>query len=477
MSENKNSWPNVELGKIAGLITKGTTPTTLGHQYQPEGIPFIKVENISNSGIKTSTVHQYISIEAHQDLKRSQFRENDVLFSVAGTIGKTALVTSKDIPANTNQAVAIIRDYNRALTPHFLRYQLKFLASTIKESNERGGAMKNISLGDLRSSKVTIPPLAEQKVIADKLDTLLAQVESTKSRLERIPTILKRFRQSVLSSAVSGKLTKDWRKENDYTELTLLLPKSNKVIMVPSSWANGTLKSSCKIISGNAFKSGDFIDVNDVPVIKISNVQYGEFEIKNQQYLPNEFLEKHENFRVFEGDLLMALTRPITNDTLKICRYPNHQKTGLLNQRVAKFVFRNEKEKAFFEFLFQSDYFKSQVVENLSETLQPNLSPRSLQSFNVSIPPIPEQQEIVQRVEKLFSYADRIESQANAALDRVNNLTQSILAKAFRGELTADWRTANPDLISGENSAESLLARIQSERAVQQSVKKKRRKP
>jgi type I restriction enzyme S subunit len=76
-----------------------------------------------------------------------------------------------------------------------------------------------------------------------------------------------------------------------------------------------------------------------------------------------------------------------------------------------------------------------------------------------------EQTEIVRRVEELFTFADKVEAQVNAAQARVNNLTQSILAKAFRGELTAEWRAANPELISGDNSAESLLKRIKAERA------------
>ncbi|MCU7999865.1 hypothetical protein [Shewanella sp. SM95] len=70
------------------------------------------------------------------------------------------------------------------------------------------------------------------------------------------------------------------------------------------------------------------------------------------------------------------------------------------------------------------------------------------------------------------SCADKVEAQVNAAQLRVNNLTQSILAKAFRGELTADWRTANPELISGDNSAEALLKRIKAERAKLKPVKK-----
>ncbi|CAJ1822469.1 hypothetical protein LGKMAHEF_04246 [Aeromonas salmonicida] len=92
------------------------------------------------------------------------------------------------------------------------------------------------------------------------------------------------------------------------------------------------------------------------------------------------------------------------------------------------------------------------------------MNKKYLESYPILIPPLDEQTEIVHHVEKLFAFADSIEQKTNAARERVNNLTQSILAKAFRGELTADWRAANPDLISGENSAEALLEKIKAER-------------
>lgn len=88
---------------------------------------------------------------------------------------------------------------------------------------------------------------------------------------------------------------------------------------------------------------------------------------------------------------------------------------------------------------------------------QKGISGKDIKSQVVLLPPVKEQAEIVRRVEQLFAYADTIEKQVNNALARVNNLTQSILAKAFRGELTAQWRAENPDLISGENSAAALL--------------------
>lgn len=99
-----------------------------------------------------------------------------------------------------------------------------------------------------------------------------------------------------------------------------------------------------------------------------------------------------------------------------------------------------------------------------------------LMNLEFELPSLEEQTEIVRRVEELFAFADSIEQKTNAALERVNNLTQSILAKAFRGELSADWRAANPDLISGDNSAEALLEKIKAEREANKNANKEKKK-
>ena len=125
-------------------------------------------------------------------------------------------------------------------------------------------------------------------------------------------------------------------------------------------------------------------------------------------------------------------------------------------------------------------FFESQKVRFFSENArggaQPFLSLKVLNGLPLALPPIQEQAEIARRVDQLFAYADTIETQVNNALERVNNLTQSILAKAFRGELTEQWRKDNPDLISGENSAEALLEKIKAERAAAKPVKRGRKK-
>lgn len=105
---------------------------------------------------------------------------------------------------------------------------------------------------------------------------------------------------------------------------------------------------------------------------------------------------------------------------------------------------------------------------------KPGLNLQNIRDVSLRLPSIEEQTEIVRRVDQLFAFADQVEQQVQNAQARVDKLTQSILAKAFRGELTAEWRAANPDLISGEKSAEALLERIKAEKANHKSVRARR---
>jgi len=115
------------------------------------------------------------------------------------------------------------------------------------------------------------------------------------------------------------------------------------------------------------------------------------------------------------------------------------------------------------------DFCKKVKSDGVSQS---NINAKKLASYPLKCPSTIEQIQIVEQVKTFFAHANAIEKQVQAAKARVNSLTQSILAKAFRGELTAEWRAANPELISGENSAEALLEKIRAER---EAVKPKRK--
>jgi type I restriction enzyme S subunit len=171
-------WVEASLSECAVRITKGTTPTSLGHAYRESGIPFIRVENLANGRIASDTLSAYIDTATHDALARSQLESGDLLFSIAGTIGRVALVQDQDVPANTNQALAIIRGTDVLMEAKYLQYALSSFSIQRKAlDGARGGAMSNISLADVGGIVVRIPPRCEQRRI-------VAEIQKQTSRLD-----------------------------------------------------------------------------------------------------------------------------------------------------------------------------------------------------------------------------------------------------------------------------------------------------
>ena len=158
----------VKLSEISELITKGTTPTTIGYDFQDKGINFLKIECFDENGNYKESKTAYISEECHNKLKRSQLKEGDILFSIAGVIGRVAMVTKEMIPANTNQAFAIIRINNGSV---YLPYIKLILASPIVrdqfERKKQGVAQLNISLKDIKEIEIPLPNKKQQIEMVD----------------------------------------------------------------------------------------------------------------------------------------------------------------------------------------------------------------------------------------------------------------------------------------------------------------------
>jgi type I restriction enzyme, S subunit len=378
-----------------------------------------------------------------------------------GSYGEVQFSETPFFPIDTTYFVDEL--YDQPLNYWF--YQLKYLPLT--ELN-RSTAIPGLNREDAYKQGIFLLPLAEQKVIADKLDTLLAQVESTKARLERIPQILKRFRQSVLAAAVSGKLTEEWRDNLEYYQV----PQSHdwKWGQVPQLWETDSFPN---LVSSRLGKMLDKAKNTGKPTKYIGNinVRWFSFDLENlQKILVSE--EEQNELGVKRGDVLICeggepgRCAIWSEDTT----YPIVFQKALHRVRVGKRI-----TPQWLAFNLKNDSDNKSLEQLFTGTTIKHLTGKALNKYPLRVPPVEEQTEIVRRVEQLFAYADTIEQQVQNALTRVNNLTQSILAKAFRGELTEQWRKDNPDLISGDNSAEVLLAKIKAERDKLKPVKKRAR--
>ena len=195
-------WEVKPLGNVTSVITKGTTPTTLGQQFVSEGINFIKVQSIDDQGDISDSKLTKIDDKTHKLLKRSQLQENDILFSIAGAIGRVTNVPKRFLPANTNQALAIIRSTDLSITrylyrtlrsPEFLNYSLERVVQT---------AQANVSLSVLSAAPVIIPVEA----VLDDFNKHLIPITNLVDMLREKNANLRQTRDLLLPKLISGEI-------------------------------------------------------------------------------------------------------------------------------------------------------------------------------------------------------------------------------------------------------------------------------
>ena len=193
------------LKEIASVITKGTTPTSLGYRFTSAGINFLKVESLDENGGFIGNKFAFIDSVCHESLKRSQLIENDVLVSIAGALGRTAIVTADICPANVNQALSLIRlPKNSEISPKFLiaLFQSGYFRSDLDRMGA-GAAQQNLSLAQIGSLKVPIFPESKQKEFIDFLYNLSGLITDLKAQLENQYLLKSELQKSILAKTFS----------------------------------------------------------------------------------------------------------------------------------------------------------------------------------------------------------------------------------------------------------------------------------
>ncbi|EKF9259243.1 restriction endonuclease subunit S [Vibrio cholerae] len=307
------------------------------------------------------------------------------------------------------------------------------LYNYVDSASDRTAGQSGVNKKHLEQYPVGVPPLAEQTRIVEKLDEVLAQVDTIKARLDGIPAILKRFRQSVLAAAVSGKLTEEWRGGSCFVAKEY------------------TLQDLTHMDIGHAFKSKEFSETG-IPLLRGQNIEPGALRWVDTKFFPEDKLTSHRKLFIEEGDIILAMDRPIVSAGLKLARAKKSDLPCVLVQRVARIRTNDLAIDDYIYLLLKDASFSDYLVPNQTGSDIPHISGKQIQAYQIAIPALEEQKEIVRLVDQYFAFADTIEAQVKKAQARVDKLTQSILAKAFRGELVPQDPNDEP--------ADKLLERI-----------------
>ncbi|PTP43317.1 restriction endonuclease subunit S [Vibrio splendidus] len=430
-------WVNVRLDSISKIVT-GKTPSKKDPNNFQGAIPFIKPGDIFNQGFIDTTSE---TITEKGALSVPTVPAGSIVVTCIGNLGRVAITSQLSA---TNQQINTVIP-NEGIDSKYLFHYLKTIRAWMEQESS-ATTVTIINKTKFSAAPVLLPPsFEEQKHIADKLDTIFDKLEMAQSRLEKVPQLLKRFRMSVLSAAVSGELTEEWRDANN-----------------PDDWSAIKVTNIVeKIEAGKNLKCHERPPREDeLGIVKISAVTWGVYDEEESKTLPDSslFLESR---RINVGDFLISRA-----NTLELLGMPVivHQVTKnlMLSDKVWRII-AEDADKQWLSIFLRSPEGRKQIESRATgnqESMR-NIAQKAFLDIDLPMPSPKEKETIVSIVNGLFSKADLVERQYLIAKQRVDKLTQSILARAFRGELFEPFtdkaeRVAQPqsaDVIDEQSTA------------------------
>lgn len=439
-TEKLTGWASSKLAEIISPQSSICYGVLMPGEFTPNGIPLIRVKDINKNIVNDEQIF-LISQELDSEFKRSKVTAGTILISIQGTVGCVAITPEHLENANISRTIAKL-ELAEPVMSKWIWASLLSPQGQEKMLEETGGSTRaSLNISALREIELPIPPLAEQTRIAQKLDELLAQVDTLKARIDGIPALLKRFRQSVLAAAVSGRLTEEWRSANSDS-------KSQHNSNMPVGWSQIPLGRYAINFDGArrpiSAKERESLK-GDYPYFGAT----GQIDSIDGYTHEGEFVLVGE-----DGANLLTRAKPIAFIAQGKIWVNNHahviaSPTGHSNSYLAFYLNTLD------------------ITPWVSGSAQPKLNQKNMNEIPVFVPPPEEQTEIVRHIEQLFAFADQLEAKIASAKSRIDHLTQSILAKAFRGELVPQDPNDEP--------ASVLLERIKTQRAAAPKAKRARK--
>ncbi len=443
-------WIKVLTSDVAQIVGGGTPPSKDEACFTPpgQGIPWITPADLS--GYRDQTISRGtrdLSTKGLASCSAKVMPTGTVLFSSRAPIGYVAIASN---PIATNQGFKSFV-LPKEIDSRFAYYQLKHI-KPVAEALATGTTFKELSGTAAAKLPFLVAPYLEQKRIADKLDTVLTRVDAVNTRLARVAPLLKRFRQSVLAAATSGRLTEDWRdiqqptgaqtkgQLDTITQARLQRMKKAKDAVertkseefdIPQSWLWTSLDAlTAKIVDGT-HHTPTYVG-QGVPFVSVKDIRDGVIDFSNTKLIAEEeHRELSKRCFVERGDLLITKSGTIGRTAIVKTDTPFSLFVSVALLKPAS----SAVNMRFIDFVLQHWIGSIDVSSRIVGSTIKNLHLIDMKVLGIPFPRLDEQAEIVRRVETLFAFADRLEARLQTAQTAANRLTPALLAKAFRGEL------------------------------------------
>jgi len=354
--KRKQKWPMVRLGDVCEHITKGTTPTTVGFHYQAEGINFVKVESIDENKNFIHTKFAHIDQKTHEALRRSQLAEGDILFSIAGALGRVAIVNKTILPANTNQALAIIKlKTDKNIDRNYVAIMIGSKVVTDRIGGLKTGvAQQNLSLEQVRNFIIPLPPIEVQQEI-------VAEIEGY---------------QKIIDGA--RQVVENWKPHID----------------VDPDWPMVKLEDVCDVRDGT-HDSPKYI-TEGYPLITSKNLKNGFIDFNDVNFISRKDLDAiNKRSKVDDGDILMPMIGTIGNPVIA----NTSQEYGIKNVALIKFYENSKINNQFLKYVLASIEMQSHFEQQSFGSTQKFIPLGFIRTLLVPLPPLETQRVIVVGIE------------------------------------------------------------------------------
>jgi type I restriction enzyme S subunit len=419
MNELPEGWTSVELRNLTNPIRPRCEPGDF-----PK-LPFIGMEQIE------AHTRKLLGTVPAASMRSTAFRffKADVLY------GRLRPYLNKVYCAEFDGLCSsefIVLPSSEGFSSKYLHYFLNTESFVAFANKLNQGDRPRVSFDQVAAYQIPFPPLNEQRRIVAKLEKLLGRVDAAQARLAIIPGMVKRFRESVLTSACSGHLTAHWRAKNESAVCT-----GDRTVSqgerLPENWREqffGDFIASS--FYGPRF-SKDSYTSSGVPTIRTTDMGFDGSIVTDESPCLRLSSDDVKKYGLQHGDLLITRTGATIG---KCALYDKSLGPAIPSAYLIRFRLKVDAfAPKFALFFFMSPRGQRLLVGGSTAVAQPNVNATTISQFLVPVPPLAEQKEIVRRIEALFTAADELEARYRKAKAHVDKLTQSILGKAFRGEL------------------------------------------
>jgi len=427
----------------------------------------------------------YIDAEAHAALKRSQLQAGDVLISIAGTLGRAAVVQEADVPANTNQAVAIVRP-EPVVVPQYLAHA--FDASLVRSAVAEGGrgvGIQNLNLEQVTKLPILIAPLPEQHRIVAAIEDHFSRLDEAVALLERVQRNLKRYRASVLKAAVEGRLVpteadlaraegrtyepatkllerileerrRRWKENGGKgTYKEPVAPDTTDLPELPEGWCWVQLDTIGDVILGQQRSPSHAAAEKVTPYIRAANITWEGIDLSDVKSMGFDNPERHQ---LKVGDVLLSEASGSPMEAGKPAVWQG-QIPGACFQNTVVRVRVHDQQAVLPEYLqavFLNDCWCGRFAHLAPGVGIVHLGAERMARWAVPLCPTSAQRRIVAMLDDMQSVVRETKRSVVVNLARCTRLRQSILKWAFEGRLA--------DQDPADEPASVLLERIRAER-------------